>query len=365
MSMNLLKNQRGLTIVELLIAAAVGLILLGGIYQIYISSVTTYRTDDELARLQENGRFAFDFMLPTVRNAGYRGCVEANFVNLLNASTQSAFNYRFGTPVEGFEATSATQWTDDGGTTYSASSLNTNFAITDAVGGSDILVLRGPDPNWVSISSTEIATSATLKVPVNSPGIATNDILMTINCPDAALFAVNSWAASNGIIDLSPGASTPGNASKFDDVGVSFPAGTEIIKNATTVFYVRDKDAGAAVEPALYRKVLDGVSAAEELVEGVENMQILYGVDTDNDHSVNSYVTASAVTNWDQVIAVRIGLLVRSVDEIGKLPPDTRTYAINGATVDPLGNGTPAAPVDDRRLRQVFVTTVRLRNVGL
>jgi len=353
-------DSRGMTLVELLIAAAIGLILLGGIYQIYVSSITSYRTDDELARLQENGRFAFDFMVPTIRNAGYRGCIAPNLQNLLNAASQGSFSINFDNAVEGFEASSATQWTDSGGTSYTKTSLDTTFAIAEALGGSDVLVVRGPDPNFASLASTQPDTSATLKVPNNSPGIATNDILMTINCPDAAIFAVTNWTASSGTIAHNTGLAVPGNDFKFDDVGMSFPAGSEIIKQVSTVYYVRDKDTSAAFDPGFYRKV--GTAAAEELIEGVENMQVLYGVDTDGDNSVDNYRAASAVTNWDQVIAVRVGLLVRSVNEIAKFPDDTKTYSINGTVINPLGNGTPAAPVDDKRLRQVFVTTVGLRN---
>lgn len=352
-----LSNNRGMTLVELLVAAAISLILLGGVYQIYISSLTTYRVDNELAMLQENGRFAFIFMTPNIRNAGYVGCIAPELQNLLNPATEDDFPYNFATAIEGFEANSTAQWTDSSAVTYSKTSLNTNFNFDEAVGGSDILVVRGPDQNFTSVTSTADDSSDTLIVPIDTPGIAVDDILMTVNCPDAALFTVTAW--NSGTIKHIVATTIPGN----DEVlsGATFPAGSEILKQITTVYYVRDKDASAGVNPGFYRKVLDG-SAAEELIEGVENMQVVYGVDSDDDDSVDSYETADNVTDWDEVVAVRIGLLVRSVNEIGKLPEDTRSYTVNGTTINPLGNGTPVTPVDDKRLRQIFITTIGLRN---
>ena len=68
------RHQRGLTLVELMIAMLLGLFLLGGLLQIFISSKQTYRMQEGLSRLQENGRFAIDFMARDIRLAGYKGC---------------------------------------------------------------------------------------------------------------------------------------------------------------------------------------------------------------------------------------------------------------------------------------------------
>ena len=91
-------------------------------------------------------------------------------------------------------------------------------------------------------------------------------------------------------------------------------------------------------------------SSNEELVEGIEQMQILYGVDTDDDGFTNSYVTSENVGDMFDVISIRLMLLVRSEAEF--VAEDEMTYTFNGNTV------TPA----DRRLRQAFTTTIALRN---
>jgi type IV pilus assembly protein PilW len=89
---------------------------------------------------------------------------------------------------------------------------------------------------------------------------------------------------------------------------------------------------------------------ANPLIEGVENMQILYGEDTDGDGSANYYVPADEIVNMDRVVAVRVSLLVRSPED--NLTAEPVPYTYNGATTTPT----------DRRLRRVFTSTFGLRN---
>ncbi len=355
-----LSSQKGLSLVELMVATAIGLLLMAGIHRVYISSDTSYRYNEQLSRLQENGRFLADIFGREIRMAGYQGCSGDNFQNLLYPAHQALFTYNFAVAVEGFEATSASQW-DSGA--ENAASLNANYGISDAVGNSDILVVRGPDSDIGRVLSTSPDTSASLDIPDNT-GIQTKDIVMAVNCPDAALFAVINVtpgaAGKLALVHNTGAGQTPGNERDFSSAGLSFPAGSEVYRNVTTIYYVRDKDPGAGVSPSLYRK--QGTAPVEELVEGVESLQVLYGEDTNSDRNIDNYVTADAVVDWANVVAVRIGMLLRSPGEIGKKSFDSRLYTVNGTAIDPLGNGTPAAPVDDRRLRQISVTTVGIRN---
>lgn len=91
----------------------------------------------------------------------------------------------------------------------------------------------------------------------------------------------------------------------------------------------------------------------EELIEGVENIQILYGVDTDAtpDYAANYYVPfGTAGLDMEKVISVRVSLLIRSIDDNLADAPVPYTY-----------NGTTTTPTD-RRLRRVFNTTIAVRN---
>lgn len=97
----------------------------------------------------------------------------------------------------------------------------------------------------------------------------------------------------------------------------------------------------------------------QPLVEGVENMQFLYGIDEDSNGVAEHFETATTVTAqdaWERVVAVRIGILAYSGEKAlrGK-DQDNHSYAVLNESIDPV-NG-------DKRLRQVLVKTVPVRNI--
>jgi type IV pilus assembly protein PilW len=108
-------------------------------------------------------------------------------------------------------------------------------------------------------------------------------------------------------------------------------------------------DNTGTVAPAL-------IAAPIELASDVENMQILYGEDTDAtpDGTANRYVESTTVPalDYEKVVSVRIALLVRSANQVAA-SLNTSTYDLLGAVFD---------PADDRRVRRVYVATITLRN---
>ena len=118
-------------------------------------------------------------------------------------------------------------------------------------------------------------------------------------------------------------------------------------------------------QPALRRLVnpTSGQTCAsngDELLEGIENMQILYGEDTDadanganGDGTANRYVAfGTSDLDIDRIVSVRISLLARSISN--NLTTAPAPYNFNGSSV------TPAST--DKFLHKVFTTTVTLRN---
>ena len=69
-------GQRGISLVELLVAMAVGLVLLAGVYQIFVGNTTSYSLNEDMSRLQENGRFAIQLLNRAAREAGFLGCLQ-------------------------------------------------------------------------------------------------------------------------------------------------------------------------------------------------------------------------------------------------------------------------------------------------
>lgn len=65
------RAQRGLTLIELLIALTVALFLLGGLLKIVQSTRRTFGDQNALAQLQDNERLAMTFMADVIESGGY------------------------------------------------------------------------------------------------------------------------------------------------------------------------------------------------------------------------------------------------------------------------------------------------------
>jgi type IV pilus assembly protein PilW len=338
----------GFGLVELMIAMALSLLLLGGVVALFASSRKSYESNDHLARIQENGRFALDQIVRDIRSAGYGGCAkEAPFVNRLD-KTVNPLLWDFERPAAGFQST---------GTTWSPA-LETALVSSAAPVNSDVLVLRVPDPDAQTKRVTALmgSTSAHLTVEPAAPAYKAGDTLMVTDCNAVAVFEVTGYddgdiahgtdvkvSATNG------GVISAGNT--LEDLGYAFGEGALVMPVRTVIYYVR-----RSTEPAngnsLWRRL--GSGAPEELVEGVDSLQVLFGIDTDADRIVNDYVTADGVTNWDTIISVRVGLLVRSVEQYGHNPDHEHIV---------LDETLPAA--GDNRERLGFRSTAALRNRAL
>jgi len=146
----------------------------------------------------------------------------------------------------------------------------------------------------------------------------------------------------------------------------SYRTGALLQPVQTVIYYVAsctavDGPAGpctALTPPALWQISTDqpSVGKPQELIQGVELMQLKYGVDTDQDFLANKYLNADDVTAgpyWSNVVSINMAILVRSIDETGK-EKDTKQYQLLDNLLLPAFN--------DRRNRAVFTTTISLRN---
>jgi type IV pilus assembly protein PilW len=184
---------------------------------------------------------------------------------------------------------------------------------------------------------------------------------MAYNCEAQAFF----FAKPSGTTSLTH-AVTSGDDPRNAVASTSYPfrIGDEVVPVETVIYYVapsvgspEDPARPAGVAPtlppgtrSLWRRI--GLTDREELVQGVDQMQVEYGIDNNNDRIVDTYDVATATTDWQRVVAVRAALLVRSIDQYGT-DTDRRSYQLLSVTV-------PAA--NDRRLRQVFTATASIRN---
>jgi type IV pilus assembly protein PilW len=335
-------GQRGVSLIEVMISITLGLLVLVYLLKAYDNSKATFRAQDSVSRLQENARYAIYLISRDLRMAGYRGCVRdsavASIKNTLN--TPAAFLYDFEKPVQGFEGITNGSWTP-----------TLDSSIGPVIAGTDVLAIRGTTENGIVIQQGMPDTSADLKVGnnLNPQLLQIGDIVMVSDCLGSTVFQVTHYNVSNGNIVHNTGVvvHSPGNATK--DLGRRYPAGSQLFKLATISYYVRNSGSG----PALWRKA--GNSPAQELIEGVQSMQVQYGMDTDGDLIPNSYVNAAVDTNFRNVVSVRIALLFRSL-EIASTDRDNRTFTLLDRNVGPFNDG---------RMYQVMTTTITLRNKAL
>jgi type IV pilus assembly protein PilW len=326
-------RNRGFSLVELMVSMTIGLILLGGAISVLYSSKVTYAENERVARLQESGRAAVELMLRDMRAGGFKGCNQTTpLTNALPSPTGLLWN--FSAPVQGFESTGASSW-----------SPAVDAAIVTPRGGSDIIAVRTSRidaPTFTTNASPATSTADLTVDKATTDTLPTPSTVMISDCSAAAVFRVTTFTDGGGTATLAHGV----------DLGIPFPAGALVVPVDTIIYFIRDSATvrNGVRSPSLWRKV--GADAEQELIEGIESMQILYGVDADGDRLVNSYEKASAITNWSRVISVSISMLVRSL-EPNALTADTGTY--------PMLDTSFTAP-GDRYERTLYTTTVALRN---
>ncbi|HFC53094.1 MAG TPA: hypothetical protein ENJ43_01525 [Gammaproteobacteria bacterium] len=181
-------------------------------------------------------------------------------------------------------------------------------------------------------------------------GICPGDLMIASDCVKARTFTVQGMHLASGELSIYHTPPSWGYPADPNPNSQFNPAYSYLFKGITVSYFIRVRDQDSGV-PVLYRKV--GKGAVEELVEGVENMQILYGEDSDGDGIPNQFLKADGISDFGRVVSIRIALLMRSISEKTRRPATTRNFTLLGTTFT-----TP----EDRHLRKVFDATIQLRN---
>ncbi|HEX9877847.1 MAG TPA: PilW family protein [Gammaproteobacteria bacterium] len=365
-------HQRGVTLIELMVAMVLGLLLTAGVIQVFIGNRATYAFNESLSWIQENARFAVDQIANNARMAGYAGCL-SDVAVINNLNSPNPFRDDLENGLQGFEflgtgtgqlfAAGAVDPMPLGNANAWSPALPPELVNPTArvIPGSDVLVVR-----YVNGDSNSLVTpfSDSAQVFVGGPSdFQEGEIVVVTDCQKASIFQITQVQLVGGGPDVnlahSNASYTPGNSAPSAwGPQQSYGLGSEIARLQTVAFYVGRGESG---QPSLFQLRLQRIDATtsrvepEELVEGIDTMQVRYGVDTDADRQVDAWRTADAVAaanDWGNVLSVEITLLARGAEEYGT-ETDTAIYNAGGMRFD---------PVDDRRLRQVFTTTVGVRN---
>lgn len=361
-------HESGLSLVELLVAMGVGLFIMSGVLVVTANSQQQFFQQEEVAYIQENARFAIDQISYDLRMAGYMGCsVKGELTNTLDSSSTDW--YLSSTGIRGFEIGDA--------------GFPSEISGTVAAGTDVVIINRAASDDSVQVSEHKPA-SATIDLTGPTTGMSEGDILMLLspNCQNMAIFQMSGPNSSNpDHLNHGTGNGSPGNCHKalsggYDCEnppansvhGLKYPAGSSVTKFVSHAYFVRESASTGL--PSLYRQTLVNNSGsvtteAEEIASGIEDMEIVYGVDTDAvdpDGVVDRYYSADDITAevatagnswvaWDRVLSARVTFIMRSSRELFSSP-----------TAVDLGEGFT---YNDKYLRQKISTTIRIRNRGL
>jgi type IV pilus assembly protein PilW len=414
-SIRSLRRAAGLSLIEILVALAISALLVLGLVEVFAASRTAYQLSTGLARVQENGRFALDFLQRDIRMAGHMGCVndQARFLpenvtpsrpalasTFLTAAQQMAGEYskapeqlRFDVGIEGHDAkiggggaatssgstitlTTTPALAEDGSAWQPALSEELFGALVKPVQNSDIVVLRyfapqgaqmtGFTPGDPATITVDTAQAARLLEGDDNPGL-----FGITDCMNAAVFEASTKLAGGAMNVAVNGANKSGLLGNQ-----SFVEGQAIVYRAESVVYYVGTNASG--NPSLYRlrySLAPGAGAVtannEELVEGIESLQLQYGQDSRtaaNERptgNIGSSAIANAlqpatdpVTAWRRVGLVQVGLVARSPEPAAAAQVNAGIEGV--APLSPLGVKVTAP--DDARYRTVYEDSIALRN---
>lgn len=314
-------RQRGFTLVELLVAMVLSLIIAIAAISSLLISRQGFTAVDASSQLRDNARFATDLVQRLAVQAGFR---DVEFAALPRAKSNLEVNANPPPDIFGFNNSIAD--TNDPANTQSSRTDSNSVGY-----GSDVLILR-----YQTATASQISTASDGSM---------------IDCMGAASVGVANQLANadNRIVSII-------------DVGVV---------NGEPSLRCTHQTGPGAFEPP------------QALVRGVENLQVLYGVDSvPTDSVTDRYLRADQLTvagnpivtndNWRRVRSLRIGMVLRG--PVGSAQDTTaQTYYPLGQAADSAGAlglamasnndaGTVFSPGADGRLRQVVTFTVHLRN---
>lgn len=326
-------RQTGVSLIELMVAMVIGLFLILGAVTVFSQSRSTYRTAESVARLQEIGRLAMDVVETDVRMANFWGMSNrADYIvnrapigqsppTELNATQQSnaAICGTTGSPSNYF-VLNLDEYVGGSNNAYALTCAASNY-------------LAGTDTLWLRRANATQPTS----MDTNRIYVQTSRIRGTLFMPACT--------------DPTDQTCIPADY---------LPPASQSREVEAHVYYVSSRSTNRTDVPALRRKRFANANGAaanafldEEIVPGVEDLQVRLGVDTNGDTNIDQYVNPGAVPVNGVVVSATIWLRVRAEErEVGYVNDTAFQYADMGAAVTPNDN-----------FRRILLTkTIHIRN---
>lgn len=329
-------RQQGFSLAELMIAMALGLMIVAGMTALFVSNNGAQAEIERAGRQVENGRYAMQLLSADLNHAGFYSEFNPTVLPLPAAlpdpcdiTDMAAFKAAIKLPVQGYDNAGAT----------------TVSCLEDVLDGRDVLVVRHAETCVIGAADCDPA----------SAGGPFLQVSLCNNSDELGLLDVNqhyevSTSAAMGLHER--------DCSTL----------SKVRRQLTHIYFVAANNEGTDGVPTLKRAEIVSPGGVMQvrivpLVEGIEHMQLEYGMDTGTDGVPDAFAAdpsvfnacaaaACATQNWSNVVAVRVHLLARSTSA-SPLHLDKKQYK--------LGSHTVAAANDGYR-RHVFQALVTLPN---
>ncbi len=338
-------REKGVTLVELMVSVAIGMFLTAGMVQIFVSSKSVFYSQQGISRLQETGRLGIELFSKDLRQAGYYGCLSRTNPRIFNTLNNASSFYSV------FDGDSIIRAYDGvpPGSTGIAPAADTQVLVIRAGVGNSVSTDRNSDATRVFVTDTNESSGTC------SSGFCPDDIVMISDCSKARVFQISDLSnTGDGAIALRHlgGSGTPGNSitNWGGNSGTAeewFQPGADVIVVRTISYFVADFNGARA----LYKQF--DSRAPFVVLEGVENFNLTFGLDTDDDSVVDGAfrdLDNMSAGDWSDVAAVSVELLLRSAGVSGSFEPET--YSFGGETLS----------AGDHAIWRVFNTSVGIRN---
>lgn len=253
-----LKAEQGFSLIELMIAMTLGLLLLTGVVQIFLSSKQAYSTVSGASQTLDNGRLSLHFLGNSIGKAGYWGDVTQP--RFYREDTALSFNH---------SGPSNTPYSDS----YAGVFTERSYIFGMDNDSTDANVINGTDQLWIRFNG--------------------HDLLPQFNCAGAAVNA---------------------NQVAVERYYISEPTGSEQLSSLVCETTIMDFDNITGIVSAPTNPVI----STQTLISGIENMQILFGQSNINNTQLQ-HLRASDVGNWEFIDSVRIAVLASSEEEVNSL----------------------------------------------
>lgn len=340
-------KQSGLSLVELMISITLGLIILAAVSTIFVNNGRARNEIEKTSRQIENGRYATQLLTEDLQASGFLSEFDptpldtSGLLALPDACAADLATLTAALPLH-------IQGYDNG--------VSQPTCLSDVKTGADIFVVRRASTCVAGAVNCDAFVAGAPHFQASLCAPATGGTQLSSSPTSNADYAAQHYALATAAASLT--------RNKTNCTSIA-----DIRRYRTYIYFIANNSVGSDGVPTLKRAELGaGAFTIVPLVEGVENLQLEYGIDTNDDGTPDVYTAdpsiyggcaaAACVENWRDVMSAKINVLARNVDRTSGLT-DAKTYTL-GQKAD--GSANTFGPFNDAYKRHAYTSVVRLGN---